>query len=114
MPSAATWMDPETVILCEVNETKTNNTWYHFYVESTKMVQINLFSKQKQSHRCRKQTTVTRGMRESDILGDEDWHIHTIVCKTDNSAHFTVFFHVKRKDISDELNKPLEINEQHN
>ena len=57
---------------------------------------------------------VTRGMRESDILGDEDWHIHTIVCKTDNSAHFTVFFHVKRKDTSDELNKPLEINEQHN
>ena len=51
-------------------------------------------------------------MRESDILGDEDWHIHTIVCKTDNSAHFTVIFYIKRKDISDELNKPLEMNEQ--
>ena len=29
---------------------------YHFYVESKKMIQMNLFTKQKQTHRHRKQT----------------------------------------------------------
>ena len=31
MPSAATWMDPEIIILSEVNQTKTNPI-YHSYV----------------------------------------------------------------------------------
>ena len=30
--------------------------WYHLYVESKKMIQMNLFTKQKQTHRPRKQT----------------------------------------------------------
>ena len=32
MPFVATWMDPEIIILSEVNQTKTNI--YHLYVES--------------------------------------------------------------------------------
>ena len=47
MPSAATWMDLETIILSEVNQTKTNIIRYHLYVDSKKMMQINLFTKQK-------------------------------------------------------------------
>ena len=31
------------------------NIIYHFYVESEKLIQMNLFTKQKQTHRHRKQ-----------------------------------------------------------
>ena len=32
MPLAATWIDPEIIVLSEVSETKTNIMWYHLYV----------------------------------------------------------------------------------
>ena len=47
MPFAATWMDPETVILSEVSQRKTSIIWYHLHVEFKKEVQMNLFTKQK-------------------------------------------------------------------
>ena len=47
MSFAATWMDLEIIILSEVSQTKTNIIWYHLYVESKKMIQMNLFTKQK-------------------------------------------------------------------
>ena len=56
MPFATTWMDLEIIILSEVSQTKTNIMWYHLFVESWKMIQMNLFTKQKQTHRHRKQT----------------------------------------------------------
>ena len=35
MPFAATWKDPEMIILSEAKtKTKTNIIWYNFYVES--------------------------------------------------------------------------------
>ena len=34
MPSAATWMDLEIIILSEERKRKTNTIWYHLYVES--------------------------------------------------------------------------------
>ena len=37
MPSAATWMDQEIIILSEVSWKKTNIT-YHLYVESKKKI----------------------------------------------------------------------------
>ena len=49
-------MDLEMIALSEVNQTKTNIICCHFYVESKKMIQMNLFTKQKQTHRHRKQT----------------------------------------------------------
>ena len=45
MPFAATWMDLEIIILCEVSQ-KDINHMISLYVES-KMTQMNLFSKQK-------------------------------------------------------------------
>ena len=36
MQFAATEMDPEIIILSEVNQTKTSNIWYHLYEESKK------------------------------------------------------------------------------
>ena len=34
MPFAATWMDPEVIILSEVRERKTNTIRYHLYMET--------------------------------------------------------------------------------
>ena len=47
MPFAATWMDPEIIILSEISQTKTNITCYHLYVEPKKLIQMNLYTKQK-------------------------------------------------------------------
>ena len=30
LPFAATWMDPENIILSEVSQTKENIIWYHY------------------------------------------------------------------------------------
>ena len=53
---AATWMDLETITLSEVSQIEKINILYHFYVKYYKMIQMNLFTKQKYSHRHRKQT----------------------------------------------------------
>ena len=64
MPFAATWMDLQIVILSEVSQTEKDKYHdYHLYVESKNMVQVNLFTKQKLSHRCRKQTYGYQGGR---------------------------------------------------
>ena len=46
MPLAATWMDPETVILSEASQRKTNIIWCHLYVESEKIIQMNYLQKE--------------------------------------------------------------------
>ena len=40
--------------------------WYHLYVESKKMIQMNLFTKLKQTHRLRKQTY---GYQREKVVG---------------------------------------------
>ena len=48
MPFAATWIDLQIILLSEVSQKETNVIWYHLYVDSKKkMIQINLFTKQK-------------------------------------------------------------------
>ena len=48
MPFAATWMDLEIIILSEVSQTDITYMW-----NLKKMIQMNLFTKQKQTHRIR-------------------------------------------------------------
>ena len=57
---AATWMDLEMVILSNGRQ---NSIWYCLYVEyKNNMVQMNLFTKQKQTHRCKKNKLIaTKG-----------------------------------------------------
>ena len=45
MPFAATWMDLE--IITKWSQRKTNIIWYHLYVKSKKMIQMNLCTKQR-------------------------------------------------------------------
>ena len=54
MPFAATQMDLEIIILSEVSQRQISHDIT--YMESKKMMQMNLFTKQKQTHRHRKQT----------------------------------------------------------
>ena len=54
-PYAATWMNLEMIVISEVNHKKTNII-YHLPVDSKDMIQMNLFTKQKQIQRHRKQT----------------------------------------------------------
>ena len=61
MPFAATWMDLEIIILSEVGQIDKNKYIDKYHNMSLicgvlKRIQMNLFSKQKQTHRHRKQT----------------------------------------------------------
>ena len=58
MPFAATWMDLEIIILSDLSQTEKDK--YHKIMLICrilkKMIQMNLFTKQKQTHRLRGQT----------------------------------------------------------
>ena len=47
MPPVATWMQLEIIALSEVSQRKTSVIRYHLNVESKKMIEINLFIKEK-------------------------------------------------------------------
>ena len=69
-------MDLETVTQIEVSQKEK-----HIYVESKRMVQMNLFAKQKQRHTCREKNI--RTPRE-EMGGGMNWEIgidiHTLIC----------------------------------
>ena len=71
MPFAAIWMGLEFIVLSEVSQTETNMTLLICGI--LKKIQINLFTKQNQTHRYRKKLMVTKGERwGSDKLGGWD------------------------------------------
>ena len=81
MPFTATWVDLEIIILSEESQRKTNIIWYHLYVESKKMIQMNIFIKQKETHRLRKQTDgyqrgKVEGGRETQEGGDMGIYVY--------------------------------------
>ena len=52
MPFAAKQMDLEMIILSEITQAEKAKYYrYHLYVKPVKMIQRNLFTKQKQIHR---------------------------------------------------------------
>ena len=69
MPFVATWMDLEIIIVSEINQRKTNIP-YHLYIASKKMIQLNLFTKQKQTQSLRMELMVTS--EEGSGVG-RDW-----------------------------------------
>ena len=71
MSFAASKMDLEIGIQSEVRQINTNIRISFFMWNLKKMIQMNLSTKQKQSHRCRKQTWFPGGKGE-DKQGDWD------------------------------------------
>ena len=65
LPMTATWMDLKIFILNETNSGRERQIYDVTNVESKrkKKIQINLLTKQKQTHRQRKQIMVTKGGR---------------------------------------------------
>ena len=57
-------MDLEIIILSEGSQRKKNIIWYHLYVESKKVIQMNLFVKQKQTPDLENKFMVTKGERQ--------------------------------------------------
>ena len=65
MPFAAIWMKLEIIILSEVRQISCDITYMW---NLKKMIQMNLFTKQKQTHRHRKQTYgYQSGQRGSEV-----------------------------------------------
>ena len=57
LPFAATWMDLEDIILSAVSQTEKNKYYMILLIcRIQKRIQMNLYTKQKQTHRHRKQT----------------------------------------------------------
>ena len=54
MSFAVAWMDPGTIILNEASQTEKDKYVVLIICEIQKMIQMNLFTKQKQTHRHRK------------------------------------------------------------
>ena len=69
MPFAATWMDLEIIMLRSKSDRERQILWYHSYVESKKVIQMNLFIKQKQSHKYRNQTYGYQKGKEGNVKG---------------------------------------------
>ena len=92
MPFAATWMDLEIIVLSEVSQKEKDK--YHMISLTcgiSNLIQMNLSTKQKQTHRHRKQTYgYPRGKGGRDKLGVWDEQIHTTVYKTDKQQGPTV------------------------
>ena len=67
------------------------------------MIKINLFTKQKQTHRHKRPTYHSQmGKEKGDKLGVCDQHIYSIVCKIDNQQEptrgYTQYFVITYKE----------------
>ena len=56
MPFTATWMDVEIIIVSEISQTEKDKYHICLHAELKKMIQINLLTKSKQTHRFRELT----------------------------------------------------------
>ena len=67
MPSAATWMDIKNIILSEVSQRQMSHDISYMW-NLKKIIQMKLFTTQKQTHRHRKQTY---GYQRGKVWGRE-------------------------------------------
>ena len=72
----------EPVIQSEVSQ-KEKNKYYivtHMYLESRKMVSMNIFAGKERRHRCREWTVDMLGEGESGRHGENNVNIYTLPC----------------------------------
>ena len=89
MPFAATWTDLEIVILSEISQTEKGK--HHMIslkcgIQKKKMIQMNWFTKKKQTYRHREPDLwlpMGKGCEGRTRLGVWDWHAHTTIYKID-------------------------------
>ena len=84
IPFVATRMDLEIFILSEVSQTEKKIPCIIDKQDLRKIIQMNLFTKQKQTHRQKKiNLWLSKGKEQGrDKLGVWDYHIHTAIHKT--------------------------------
>ena len=63
MPFAETWRGLEIITLGEVNQITTNIIGCHLYVESLKIIQMNLFTNRNRLRNLENKLTVSKGER---------------------------------------------------
>ena len=87
MPFALSGMDLD-IMLSEVNQRKTNIIWYHLYVEpKKKMIQMNLFAKQKQTHRHKKLLVTEMENSGEGINQELGIHRHKLLIYNKDKQH---------------------------
>ena len=71
LPFAAMWMGLENITLSEVNQRKTNITWYHLYVKSKKEYKWSYLQNRSRLTDIENKFMVTKGEKErgEDNLG---------------------------------------------
>ena len=70
MACAAICMDLETTTLSEARQRKAIFVWYHLYMESKKMIQMNLSTKEKESQIYKTNLWLPKGKGDQrDYLG---------------------------------------------
>ena len=75
-------MHLENAMVNEISQIKKNTVWYHFYVESNKIKQMNVYNKENQTHIYRKQISGylwgeerTEGKDKTAVMGLRDTNL---------------------------------------
>ena len=65
MSFAATWKDLEVIALSKVRQRKISQDMAYIQNLKEKLIQMNLFTKQKQSHTCKNKFMVTKDKKQA-------------------------------------------------
>ena len=91
MPSVATWMDLEIIILSEVNQTEKDKYNISFICRNLKnSIDELIYETEIDSQTQKTNLRLPREMGEGDKLEIWDWHIHTTMYKIGKQQGYTV------------------------
>ena len=100
------WMNLEPIIHSELSQKEKNKCYILtcVYMESRKMVLMNLFAGQQWKCRCREQTCWHRqGRRERDEWREQAGHVLTTACRIDSQWEFAGWLRELKPVLCDKL-----------